>query len=151
MNLTEFLKYYRADNKNTFGEFVRSRRCEMGYSVRQFASILGISAMYLSDIENGARPAPTKLLPIFLHELHIEENEREAFFDLVDLSLQNWQNINEYLTKRPDARKFLKLAQQKDLSNDFFKQLSFLVEKGSEENSANRSYQTIDDIAEKEE
>ena len=44
---------------NSFGESVRQRREELDISVRKMAKRLGMSAMYLSDIERGKRPAPS--------------------------------------------------------------------------------------------
>ena len=44
---------------NSFGESVRQRREELDISVRKMAERLGMSAMYLSDIERGKRPAPS--------------------------------------------------------------------------------------------
>ena len=127
MNLTEFLKYYKANSKNTFGDFVRSRRVELGYSVRALAANIGITATYLSDIENGARPAPLKLLGSFARELQVSPSEYEAFLELVNLSHQNWPDITEFLTKRPNARKFLKLASKQNLSDDVFAKLIEIV------------------------
>lgn len=139
MNLTEFLKYYKPNSKNTFGEFVRSRRIELGYSVRAFASNLGISAVYLSDIENGARPAPLKLLGNFARELQVSPSEYEAFLELVNLSHQNWPEIIDFLTKTPNARKFLKLAIEQNLSDETFAKLIQIVNTRNKTNSCQES------------
>ena len=45
--------------------------------------------MYLSDIENGKRPATTNLLPILIHEPQITKEEQTSFMDLVNVSKQN--------------------------------------------------------------
>ena len=42
----------------SFGKFIRQRRNELGYSCRALATKLGMSAVYLSDLENGNRKAP---------------------------------------------------------------------------------------------
>ena len=42
------------DNRAT-GEHMRQWRVELGFSLREFASRLGISAPYLSDLELGRR------------------------------------------------------------------------------------------------
>jgi transcriptional regulator with XRE-family HTH domain len=39
----------------TFGQFLRAERHRLGLSLRQLAAIIGKSAAYLSDVENGRR------------------------------------------------------------------------------------------------
>ena len=129
MNLTEFLKYYKANKTEVFGDFIRSRRKELGISARQLAIRLNISAVYMTDIERNQRPAPITLLNDLIDELKIDDSERDAFYDLAELSHQNWPEITEFITKRPEARKFLKLASSVNLSDEVFKKLSYLVEK----------------------
>ena len=129
MNLTEFLKYYKANKTEVFGDFIRSRRTELGISARQLAIRLNISAVYMTDIERNQRPAPITLLNDLIEELQIDDSEQDAFYDLAELSHQNWPEITEFITKRPEARKFLKLASSVNLSDEVFKKLSYLVEK----------------------
>ncbi len=129
MNLTEFLKYYKANKTEVFGDFIRSRRTELGISARQLAIRLNISAVYMTDIERNQRPAPITLLNDIIEELQIDDSEQDAFYDLAELSHQNWPEITEFITKRPEARKFLKLASSVNLSDEVFKKLSYLVEK----------------------
>ena len=129
MNLTEFLKYYKANKTEVFGDFIRSRRTELGISARQLAIRLNISAVYMTDIERNQRPAPITLLNDLIEELQIDDSEQDAFYDLAELSHQNWPEITEFITKRPEARKFLKLASSVNLSDEVFKKLYSLVEK----------------------
>lgn len=135
MNLTEFLKYYIINRPENFGEFVRSRRCEFGFSVRQFAKNLGISAVYLSDIENGNRPAPINLLPIFIKELQITQDEQESFMDLVNVSRQEYTEIIDYITTHPNARKFMHIASANNLTDEYFEELISEFEDQSKENN----------------
>ena len=129
MKLTEFLKYYKANKTKVFGDFIRSRRTELGLSAKQLAIMLDISTVYLTDVERNKRPAPINLLDALINELEIKESERDAFYDLAELSHQNWPKITEFITKRPEARKFLKLASSVNLSDEVFKKLYSLVEK----------------------
>lgn len=46
------------DNKMTFGSFLIKKRMEQELSARQIANALGISAVYVCDIEKDRRPAP---------------------------------------------------------------------------------------------
>ena len=142
MNLTEFLKYYKASSTNTFGMFIKNRRLELGYSLRHLASNLGISAVYLSDIETGARPAPLKLLGSFIRELQVSPSEKETFYELAELSHQNWPDIINFLTKTPNARKFLKLAIEHNLSDEVFAKLIKIVNKQTNCQENNEENQT---------
>ena len=132
MNLTEFLKYYIINKPENFGDFVRSRRCEYGLSIRQFAQNLGISAVYLSDIENGKRPAPLNLLPLFISELKISQDELKPFMDLVNVSRQDYPKINNYITKHPYAREFMNMAASNNIPDDYFKNLIKLYNEDKE-------------------
>lgn len=42
-------------NKTAFGELLRAKRVAAGYSLRSLAGVLGLSASYLCDIEDGRR------------------------------------------------------------------------------------------------
>jgi transcriptional regulator with XRE-family HTH domain len=46
--------------QNTFGERLRALRQKAGKSLRQLGSEVGVSAVYLSDIETGRRPPPPR-------------------------------------------------------------------------------------------
>ena len=46
-------------SKETFGRCIRARREELGLSAKIFAGKIGMSPVYLSDIECGKRRAPT--------------------------------------------------------------------------------------------
>lgn len=43
----------------TFGETLRERRLEKGYSLRKFAELVGVSPTYLSQVEQGNVDPPT--------------------------------------------------------------------------------------------
>jgi transcriptional regulator with XRE-family HTH domain len=44
---------------NGFGDRVRSRRIELGITLRRFADMLGVSPTYVSGFEKGALASPT--------------------------------------------------------------------------------------------
>ena len=45
--------------KKHFGQFVRDRRTAKGLSLRKFAELVGVSATYLSQVEQGNCDPPT--------------------------------------------------------------------------------------------
>ena len=72
----------------TFGQCIRKRREELGLSVRALASKIGMSPVYLSDIERGNRSAPTganvkkNYMTKLIRELQIGKDEISAFYDM---------------------------------------------------------------------
>ena len=46
--------------EQTFGGFVRQRRSSMGITLRGLAARLGLSPVYMSNIETDRKPAPTQ-------------------------------------------------------------------------------------------
>ena len=130
MTLTEYLQNYPATTSRVFGNFIKHKREEMGFSCRGFAIELGISAVYLSDIENNHRPAPQKLLKKLMLKLGVQEDEKEAFYDLANLTRETVEpEIIQYLIANPEARKSLRVAIKKNISG---KELLEMVENKDE-------------------
>lgn len=48
-----------AKKHKTFGEALREKRIEKGFSLRKFAQLVGISPTYLSQVEQGNVDPPT--------------------------------------------------------------------------------------------
>ena len=46
--------------EQTFGSYVREKRMARGLSLRGLAAKLEVSPVYMSNMENDRRPAPTK-------------------------------------------------------------------------------------------
>lgn len=105
-------------NRDKFGVYLRERRLELGMSLRYFSGLLGLTPAYISDIESGNRLAPIKSLEKIIDILKIEKEDINAFYDLAGCTHGNWQDINEYLAKTPNARKVLRLAKDKNLSDE---------------------------------
>lgn len=69
--------------EQTFGSFVREKRQSIGLSLRTLAAKLDLSPVYLSNIENDRRPAPTRAyLERLEQELHLSKVETEQMLDL---------------------------------------------------------------------
>ena len=98
--------FYNNDvsNRNKFGEWLKSTRKEYGYSVRELAEMIGVSAAYISDIEKGNRHAPVNHLEQIAKIFNIPETELMYFTDLAGSSVGSWQDINDYLGKSKNAR-----------------------------------------------
>ena len=56
--------------EQTFGSYVREKRMARGLSLRGLAAKLEVSPVYMSNMENDRRPAPTKEKMDRLIEIH---------------------------------------------------------------------------------
>ena len=123
MKASEIVFDDKISNKEKFGVYLRSRRLELGIGLREFAEKVNLSPAYISDIENGIRLAPINYLKNVIDILLIDEEEIDYFYDLAGSSHSNWPDINEYLAKTPIARKAIRLARDKNISQDDFAKL----------------------------
>ena len=105
----------------TFGECIKARRIELGRSVRAVAKAVGMSAVYLSDIERCLRVAPTstnsgkKFMENLISELKIQPDEIRAFYTMAEATCGRYSDISSYLSKKPAARFALRLADEQDI------------------------------------
>ena len=120
-------------NRDKFGVFVNIRRKELGILLKEFACELNLTPAYITDIEKGNRAAPQKHLEKMIDILKIEDDEVEFFYDLAGCSHSNWQEINEYLSKTPNARKAIRLARDKNISEEEFCLLVSKIEELNDE------------------
>ena len=118
---TEEVKDY---DEYSFGKYIRQRREELGFSCRAFATMMEISAVYLSDIENGHRKAPLKVrngkdyMKDFVKYLQINENEIELFYEMAAVTRGVASDIQEYLKNNKHAKIALRLAKEVNLSDE---------------------------------
>lgn len=103
--------------EKSFGKFIKEKRSLQGKSIRSFANEIGISAAYLSDVENGNRYPPQKYLSALIDKLGLSTGEMEIFYDLVGRESGNYIDINIYLKDNENARKALRLAIQKNMTS----------------------------------
>ena len=115
----EISEKYRMSNRDVFGDYVRQRRNELNLSLRYVAQELEITPAYLSDIEQGNRQAPCKLLDRFIKILQIEEDKQQ---DFIDLAFQNRNicapDLIEYLIANKMARVAIRSAIEENISGE---------------------------------
>lgn len=69
---------------NNFGEFIAQKRIEMGITLRDMASRLGVTAPYLSDVEKDRRnPFDMDKLTLLATILQLSPEENAQMLDLV--------------------------------------------------------------------
>ncbi|GHT40548.1 hypothetical protein AGMMS49921_02130 [Endomicrobiia bacterium] len=67
----------------TFGKHLKELRAKKSFTLRGFATMIGMAPSYLSDIEQGKRNAPTKdYLDKMIKELNQEDLDVNTFYDL---------------------------------------------------------------------
>lgn len=65
---------------NSFGEYLRNRREQLGLPLRKVAAELDIDTSILSKIERSERVATKEMLPTLAKTLEIQEKEIEIEF-----------------------------------------------------------------------
>lgn len=118
----------------TFGESVRQRREQLGMSVREMAKRVGMSPIYLSDIERGTRPAPSGInsgkdfMSILEKELCLTDSQKSVYTLMAELSRLSKKNLlDEYFINNPYALKFVLKAIQNDLNDAEWEKIYELI------------------------
>ena len=106
--------------EQTFGAFVRQKRMEQGLSLRRLAVRLGLSPVYMSNIETDRKPAPSQEnLDKLAEELHLSKADRELFLDLAAASqkMKVPADLPEYIMERDIVRAALRTAKEVDATD----------------------------------
>lgn len=118
----------------TFGKSIRQRREQLGISLREMARHLNMSAVYLSDIERGNRPAPSGRLSkidymsIMSKALQLNISQQKNFIIMAHVShINNDSFFDSYFINNPSALKFLVNAIANDWTNDQWEDIYHLV------------------------
>ena len=94
-----------------FGEYVKTRREEMGKSLRGLAAELDMTPTYLNDIEKGNRVAPEKYLEQMVRILGLTGENVNCFYDLAGKSRNDiFPDLTPYIGEKPIARVALRKA-----------------------------------------
>lgn len=106
-----------------FGKFLHLIRIRTKCS--HLVNLVGISYVYLLDIEKGARPVPSNNVLVALAEnLPFEEGEKEVFFDLAAAEKQEIPiDIAAFLTQNKQLLAFIREVNKASLNEDKIKSL----------------------------
>ena len=121
LELRNIRKEYVTDANTTIalnGVDLKFRRNELGLTIKDFAKQMQLSTTYIWDIENGKRQAPLKHIDQYIKVLEIERKEIDVFYELVGLSHCKWPDLEDYLNKVPNARKFFRIAKSLNLTDN---------------------------------
>lgn len=75
----------------TFGAYVRQKRLERKITLRTFAKQVGISATFISGMENNEKSAPSdEVLKNIAEILHLDKEETDKLYDLAVQTRNNF-------------------------------------------------------------
>lgn len=106
----------------TFGEFIKEKRLQKEISLRKFAELLGISPVYLCNMEKDRNPAPKDdILSNLAKLLLLDDEERKLLYDLAAKSKNTptvSKDLPEYIMNRDIVRVALRTAKDVDATDE---------------------------------
>lgn len=104
----------------TFGAFISTRRKEQKVNLREAAKSLRIAYGYLSDIEQGRRPAPEgDFVERVSRFLELDKQEYELLLDLAAKSRKTVSaDLPEYIMEHDVVRAALRVAKEVDATDE---------------------------------
>jgi transcriptional regulator with XRE-family HTH domain len=104
----------------TFGEYLKHKREEKQISLREVARTLGVSAPFLSDVENNRRgPLAEERLADLAKVLNLNEKEQSEMYDIVGKQKGLLApDLNPYVTERPYVNAALRTARNLEANEE---------------------------------
>lgn len=104
----------------TFGEYLKHKREEKQISLREVARTLGVSAPFLSDVENNRRgPLTEERLADLAKVLDLNEKEKAKMYDIVGKQKGLLApDLNPYVTERPYVNAALRTARNLEANEE---------------------------------
>ena len=104
----------------TFGEYLKHKRDEKQISLREVARTLGVSAPFLSDVENNRRaPLTEERLADLANVLNLNEKEKAEMYDIVGKQKGLLApDLNPYVTERPYVNAALRAARNLEANEE---------------------------------
>ncbi len=106
-----------------FGEFLVQKRLQSDIPAKWLAEALGISQVYMCDIEKGRRRISEALLPRLAELLQLSEEESYEMYDLAAQSKNTVSaDIAEYIMQNDIIRRLIRTAQKIGVSDDMWQE-----------------------------
>ena len=117
------------NNENTFGRFLVAKRMEHEMSARELSNALGISAVYICDIEKDRRPVTDEILEKLPALLCLSESETNEMYDLAAISRNTVSaDLPEYIMEKDIVRAALRTAKKNNVTDkqweDFIRRIT---------------------------
>lgn len=106
----------------SFGSFIKEKRLKIGISLRKFSEQVGISPVYLSNLENDRMPAPKdEVVSTIAKLLLLDEADTILLYDLAAKTKNNAvvsQDLPDYIMERDIVRIALRTAKDVDATDE---------------------------------
>ena len=106
-----------------FGEFLVPQRVQSDIPAQWLAEALGISQVYMCDIEKGRRRISEALLPRLAELLKLSEEESYEMYDLAAQAKNTVSaDVAEYIMQNDIVRRLIRTAQKIGVSDDIWQE-----------------------------
>lgn len=120
------------DKQESFGELLKRKRISKGISLRAFATDMGISPVYMCNIEKGRNPAPSdELVDKMAEALQLSNEEKVLFFDLAAKTKNGTavsRDLPKYIMNRDIVRTALRTAKDVDATDEEWQEFIAMLE-----------------------
>ncbi len=107
----------------SFGEFLVQKRLQSDIPAKWLAEALGISQVYMCDIEKGRRRISEALLPRLAELLQLSEEESYEMYDLAAQAKNTVStDIAEYIMQNDVIRRLIRTAQKIGFSDEMWQE-----------------------------
>ena len=109
-----------------FAKFLKKKRKSLGISQRIFADSVEISYSYISSLESGKRPAPSRDILIRMENgLRLNPEDKEMF-ELLAAKTRSKPTVSyeiaEYINKNKSVYNAVSLAQKNNIGEDVWQE-----------------------------
>lgn len=138
MDRNEDIVMENRNEKLTFGRFLSQKRIGRDILLKDLAAELGVSAVYMCDIEKDRRNAPKReYLDKIADMLHFSNDERNQMYDLAATTQVRGKAISpdlpEYIMEKDVVRTALRTAKQYNIDDDEWLEFIEKIKKHGEE------------------
>lgn len=107
----------------SFGEFLVQKRLQSDIPAKWLAEALGISQVYMCDIEKGRRRISEALLPRLAELLQLSKEESYEMYDLAAQAKNTVSaDIAEYIMQNDIIRRLIRTAQKIGVSDEMWQE-----------------------------
>ena len=122
----------------TFGSFIKEKRLKTGISLRKFSEQVGISPVYLSNLENDRMTAPKdEVVSNIAKLLLLNETDTTTLYDLAAKTKSNVvvsQDLPDYIMERDIVRIALRTAKEVDATDEEWQEFIACLEARKKKN-----------------
>ena len=106
----------------TFGKLLRSLRLESGVGLRELSRRIEKSPGYLSDVESGNVPPPSKETIVQIaNALNVDKK------NLLNAAKKIDPELSKYVAEQPQVADFLRMAKDQEFNDDDWDRLTQLA------------------------